>query len=382
MGAAQRRRERRLRSWYRHEQQTRTQRTVPEDGQDQGVEARVELYGEAPEAPPPPPTHPPTHTHTPAELFSLYEEDFSGARPDRLTEVRPQERVQRHTVDQIIAAPMLGVPVPLMEKQLLVDVFACYDIQVPEQVIEVPKILIDDISVRTPVCEPQLAEQLVEVPTTFQFRVVVGAVFKVFSQNSPCSSLKFQFRVMEAVVFVEVFKVFSQDRIQQRSLRRSWTFQFLVVKVSSQDRVQQLHPSTLQLTTWMSRLKGFLPLPRPKKSARAAAHSSAELGAHSSSSTLSAHQTAPVPSFDDFEMIEEEAEGEEEVEEEEELEMFDESTDQYEHYSFRPKRLCRHFMAGRCEAWWSCTFAHGEQELHPAALRRADRGRASAADHG
>ena len=32
-----------------------------------------------------------------------------GFRPDRLTEVRPQERVQRHTVEQIIPAPMLDV---------------------------------------------------------------------------------------------------------------------------------------------------------------------------------------------------------------------------------------------------------------------------------
>ena len=88
---------------------------------------------------------------------------------DRLSEVRPQERVQRHTMDQIIAAPMLDVPVPLVEEQLLVDAFACYDIQVPEQVVEVPKILIDDISVQTPVREPQLAEHLVEVPTILFF---------------------------------------------------------------------------------------------------------------------------------------------------------------------------------------------------------------------
>ena len=91
---------------------------------------------------------------------------------------------------------------------------------------------------------------------------------------------------------------------------------------------------------------------------------------------------APVPSFDDFAMIEQEVEGEEEVEEEEELEMFDESVDRFGRCCFRPKRLCRHFMAGRCEAGWSCAFAHGEQELHPHALRRANRGRASAAGHG
>ena len=37
--------------------------------------------------------------------------------PDRLSEVRPQERVQRHTADQFVAAPLLDVPVPLMEEQ-------------------------------------------------------------------------------------------------------------------------------------------------------------------------------------------------------------------------------------------------------------------------
>ena len=36
-----------------------------------------------------------------------------SSRPDPLTEVRPQERVQRLTVEQIIPAPMLDVPVPL-----------------------------------------------------------------------------------------------------------------------------------------------------------------------------------------------------------------------------------------------------------------------------
>ena len=43
--------------------------------------------------------------------------------------------------------------------------FAPHDIQVPKQAIEVPKILIDELSVQTPVREPQLAEQLVEAPS-------------------------------------------------------------------------------------------------------------------------------------------------------------------------------------------------------------------------
>ena len=70
------------------------------------------------------------------------------------------------------------------------------------------------------------------------------------------------------------------------------------------------------------------------------------------------------------------------LEYEEEEEMFDESIDRLEHSSIRPRRLCRHYMAGRCEEGWSCTFAHDEQWLHPAALCGAERGRASAADHG
>ena len=39
--------------------------------------------------------------------------------------------------------------------------------------------------------------------------------------------------------------------------------------------------------------RGFRTFPRPQKSARVAAHSSAELGAHSGSFTLNAHQVAP-----------------------------------------------------------------------------------------
>ena len=54
----------------------------------------------------------------------------------------------------------------------------------------------------------------------------------------------------------------------------------------------------------------------------------------------------------DFEEEEEEEE-DEGVEEEEEVEMFD------EHSSFRHRRLCRHYMSGRCEEGWSCSFAHG-----------------------
>ena len=68
--------------------------------------------------------------------------------------------------------------------------------------------------------------------------------------------------------------------------------------------------------------------------------------------------------------------------EEEELEMFDESIDRFELSGWRPRRLCCDCMAGCCAGGWGCTFAHGEQELHPSSLPGADRGRAGAAGHG
>ena len=75
-----------------------------------------------------------------------------GSRPDRLSEVRPQERVQLRTVQQIVdLVPLL----PTLDD--------------PEQAIEVPKIVPVDVPLRTSVREPQLAEQLVEVPTIVSF---------------------------------------------------------------------------------------------------------------------------------------------------------------------------------------------------------------------
>ena len=68
-------------------------------------------------------------------------------------------------------APMvqiLDVPVPQMVDQL-VDVLKLFDNSVPEQVIDVPKISQDAIPQRTVLFEPQLAEQLVTVPTAVTF---------------------------------------------------------------------------------------------------------------------------------------------------------------------------------------------------------------------
>ena len=156
VGSARRRRERQLRSWLRHERMT----------------VRMELAA--------------------ALHHSSFRGGFEGARPDRLagrrrpprwkrqgsrrtparpdrlSEVRPQERDQRHTVEQIVdtvlIAPSLDVPVPQMGNQL-VEVCRQLDVRIPEHVIEVPKISSPSRHCRRRVrFAEQTAEQL-EVPT-------------------------------------------------------------------------------------------------------------------------------------------------------------------------------------------------------------------------
>ena len=94
----------------------------------------------------------------------------AGSRPDRLTEVRPQERVLRRTVEQagdvVPGLPALGAPVPQMVDTAaeVVRFFASLPV-VAEQVIEVPAVSEDPIPQRALLRAPQLAEQLVDVPT-------------------------------------------------------------------------------------------------------------------------------------------------------------------------------------------------------------------------
>ena len=122
-GSARRRRERRLRSWLRHERMTVC------------MELTAALHhsafkGAAPETHDAPRSQKTVNSKREAELFSLFEEELGGTRPDRLSDVRPQERVQRHTVehltDLVRSAPkvqVLDAPAPLVVEQLA-DVLA------------------------------------------------------------------------------------------------------------------------------------------------------------------------------------------------------------------------------------------------------------------
>ena len=105
--------------------------------------------------------------------FDLFDEDTEGTRPDRLVGVRPQHRVQRRTVEQIVdialIVPALDVPVPQVENQL-VEACRHLDLPIPEQAIEVPKISSPSRHCRRRVrFVEQTAEQLVEVPTIISY---------------------------------------------------------------------------------------------------------------------------------------------------------------------------------------------------------------------
>ena len=96
-------------------------------------------------------------------------------RPNLLLEPQgPQERVLQHTVEHAGAicpfAQILDAPVPQTVEQLpnIVQSSAALS-AVPEQVIEVPKILPHDVPRRHFCRAPQLVEQLVEVPTIISF---------------------------------------------------------------------------------------------------------------------------------------------------------------------------------------------------------------------
>ena len=176
-----RRRQRRLRSMLRHEQQSiaaalaeklhhssRGQR-MARAGEE---ECEMKYTAKFRTTPPPQPV-----------LFSLYEEEPGGGRPEAFVEPRPQERVQRHTVEHITdlvrVAPMvqiLDAPVPQTGDQLP-DILSFFGALMPdtEQVIDVPKILLDDVPMRAAERDTQLGERLVEVPTDPGYAIAVVA---------------------------------------------------------------------------------------------------------------------------------------------------------------------------------------------------------------
>ena len=193
-GVARRRRERRMRSWFRHEQQSirmalatvlhhSYDRVHAEYGapRSQNTATRARGGGESDEkkytamfrkTPPPP------------AFFQLYDEEDAvwGLRPGSVFDPVPQGRVQRHTVEHIVDAcpfvQILDAPVPQLGDQvleLLQKIVTSSSVE-PVQVIEVPKVFPDRVPQR--IVErrpPQLVEQLVEVPTDPGYALAVVA---------------------------------------------------------------------------------------------------------------------------------------------------------------------------------------------------------------
>ena len=104
------------------------------------------------------------------ELFSL-EEEPGGGLPAPLSEVAGwQDRADSRCRCSFPLLVEQYAAIWNMEEDILVAAdHLDRDFQVPELVIEVPRISLDVIPLRTLVLEPQMAEQLVEVPTIISF---------------------------------------------------------------------------------------------------------------------------------------------------------------------------------------------------------------------
>ena len=197
-----------------------------------------------------------------AVFFELFDEDTARVRPLVLVEPPPQERVQRHTMEHIVdfvcCAPMvqiLDAPVPQTVEQLP-DVLRFFDrlMSVPEQVIEVPQILPEDVSLRAVLRDPQLAELLVEVPTIvsyswLQLRLEQNDDIPVPGRGGRSSGLQgfLPDRVQQrcfplknaflsglwsrSLIFpVEAFKIFAQDKVHP--LLRTFQLVFMKTQMS------------------------------------------------------------------------------------------------------------------------------------------------------
>ena len=288
VGSARRRRERRLRSWLRHERMT----------------VRMELAaalhhssfrGAGPETYDAPRSQMTANSREDSVYFDLFDEDTEGARPDRLVGVRPQERDQRRTVVQIVdttlIVPSLDVPVPQMDNQL-VEVCRQLDVRIPEQVIEVPKISSPSRHCRRRVrFVEQLAEQLVEVPTIISYSSLRGIV----EQNVDIPVLGRGGRNVGLQGFPprqsSTAQLASQERSSERIVEQIVDSRVLGGGLQDFRPVQGSSASSSRSREHAG--EGvFLTFPRVKKSPKLGSHSGSELLPESSPSTLAAHVDA------------------------------------------------------------------------------------------
>ena len=167
-GSARRRRERRLRSFLRHERMTVRMELAAALHHSSFRGAGPEMY-DAPRR-----QRTANSRVGPAEYYELSSDDgrpTGRERPAALLEPWPQGQVQRHDGIAYELVQALDAPVLQTVEQLLnvVQFFATQLPVVAEPVIAVPKILPHDVPPRRLCRDTQLAEQLVEVPTILSF---------------------------------------------------------------------------------------------------------------------------------------------------------------------------------------------------------------------
>ena len=163
-GSARRRRERRLRSFLRHELMTVRMELAAALHHSSFRGAGPEMY-DAPRR-----QRTANSRVGPAEYYELSSDDgrpTGGERPAALLEPWPQGQVQRHDGIAYELVQALDALVLQTVEQLpnVVQFFATQLPVVAEPVIEVPKILPHDVPPRRLCRDTQLVEQLVEVPT-------------------------------------------------------------------------------------------------------------------------------------------------------------------------------------------------------------------------
>ena len=166
-GSARRRRERRLRSWLRHEQQSIaavlalvTHHSFRKVGTASGV------YGTRRQSPGPG-TEEEFETHFTAKIRKT--PPPAGGQPAPLSEVAGRQVcLERHVMEDLgTVCPfvqILDLPEP-QRVENVTDTLRILDLPMAEQVVEVPKISLSPRPSRSCIPEPQVAEQLVEVPT-------------------------------------------------------------------------------------------------------------------------------------------------------------------------------------------------------------------------
>ena len=255
-GSARRRRERRLRSMLRHERMSvamalaeRLHHSANVTGLRKKEEVEQVWYN---------------------ALRGQKTARAGGGLPAPLSEVAGRQVVLvRHSgkqlIDDLPSVQILDAPMPQMAGTVL-DFCRTLDLPVDEQVITVPKFSTDRVPQRlVERCFPQLAEQLVEVPTVLSYSLL--------QQRTAEQTIGFPVPG-RGEVLVEVFKASPRDRAQQRFVvLKTSIFLFLTVveevlveevlvevfKGFPKDRVPQRLPVSRPLLSIVEVFKVFLP---------------------------------------------------------------------------------------------------------------------------